>query len=293
MEQSISRHLTDYFNTDYIKLKPVSGGDINLSFKVEIENKNKKENEVESYFVKANKSKFAYQMFQTESKGLEQLKQGTTKVPKVLLIESLVDEGSILLMEHLSETVAIEKHWEELAIHLAQIHRTSETYFGNQYDNFIGTLPQVNNPTSDWAKFYAERRILPLTRKCYDNGIFSSSLISQIEKLCARLPLLFPKENPSLLHGDFWGGNKLATSKGFYFVDPSVYYGHREMDIAMSLLFGGFNQPFYEHYNDCFPLEKNWQERVALCQLYPLLVHLTLFGESYLGSVQNVAEKYS
>ena len=103
-----------------------------------------------------------------------------------------------------------------------------------------------------------------------------------------------PEEKPALIHGDLWSGNFMADKNGEPVIyDPAVYYGNREMDIAMSLLFGGFNKSFYDYYNEAFPMQPNWKERIQLCQLYPLLVHLILFDGNYYYSVMNIINFYS
>ena len=117
--------------------------------------------------------------------------------------------------------------------------------------------------------------------------------MADFEELFVKLPNLFPNEKPSLLHGDLWSGNFLIKNKDTpVLIDPAIYYGYREMDIAMSKLFGGFNSDFYDYYNETFPLEKEWEERVKLCNLYPLLVHVNLFGGGYLNQVKNILSYY-
>ena len=114
-----------------------------------------------------------------------------------------------------------------------------------------------------------------------------------LKNYAAGFDILFPREDPALIHGDLWSGNFLSNEIGEPVIfDPAVYYGNREMDIAMSLLFGGFDKSFYFHYNEFFPLQPDWKERIRLCQLYPLLVHLILFGGHYYTSVISTIKAY-
>ena len=111
--------------------------------------------------------------------------------------------------------------------------------------------------------------------------------------LFERLPDIFPAEKPALLHGDLWSGNYITGKNGeAWLIDPAVYYGNREADIAMTRLFGGFNATFYSAYNDEYPLESGWEERLDYFNLYPLLVHINLFGSSYLNQIQNILSKF-
>jgi fructosamine-3-kinase len=125
-------------------------------------------------------------------------------------------------------------------------------------------------------------------RQAYDKGRLDKTLSDQLEKLYPKLESFFPTEEPSLLHGDLWSGNYLVNDGKPCFMDPAVYYGHREVDIAMSLLFGGFGKEMYEVYNDYFPLEKGWEKRVDVANLYPLMVHVNLFGASYSQRVKSI-----
>jgi fructosamine-3-kinase len=141
--------------------------------------------------------------------------------------------------------------------------------------------------------FYAFNRLLPLIRLAYDQQIVEKSMVQQVEALCKQLPQLFPVEPPALLHGDLWSGNFMVGSNGRACVyDPAVYYGHREMDLAMTRLFGGFDTRFYYAYQAVYPLQPEWQQRIGICQLYPLLVHLVLFGGNYYGSIKEILQSY-
>jgi fructosamine-3-kinase len=160
-------------------------------------------------------------------------------------------------------------------------------------NNYIGSLNQKNDYCDTWSEFYATQRIMPLIRLAFDQHKCTKEDVALTESLCKRLYTLFPEEKPVLIHGDLWSGNFMSDADGQPVIyDPAVYYGSREMDVAMSLLFAGFDKSFYEYYNDAFPLESNWKGRIQLCQLYPLLVHLNLFGGHYYYSVMDVIKKY-
>ncbi|MBK8953672.1 MAG: fructosamine kinase family protein [Chitinophagaceae bacterium] len=146
-------------------------------------------------------------------------------------------------------------------------------------------MPQLNRQYYTWSELYTHCRIMPLVSRLYGEGAFSSNDVKTAEHFCSRLNELFPDEKPALLHGDLWGGNYLITTGGLAALfDPAVYYGHREMDIGMTKLFGGFNQQFYGAYNAACPLEKGWEKRLPFTQAYPLLVHAVLFGGHYVRS---------
>jgi fructosamine-3-kinase len=123
----------------------------------------------------------------------------------------------------------------------------------------------------------------------FERGHCSKTDLAAADKFCGQLTTIFPAEPPSLLHGDLWAGNYLIHSAGYAAIyDPAVYFGHREMDIGMTRLFGGFDQRFYAAYDRCYPLEKGWQTRLSVSQLYPILVHAVLFGGHYVSSAMSI-----
>jgi fructosamine-3-kinase len=180
-----------------------------------------------------------------------------------------------------------------LGQHLADQHRCSSKSFGWEEDNYIGSLPQINTYKTNWSDFYAENRILFQIKIAFDSGIINKEVLNKVERFSAKIEEIFPNESPALLHGDLWGGNYfIDQNQQPLFYDPAVYYGHREIDIAMTRLFGGFSPEFYESYNESFPLEKDWESRIQFGQLYPNLVHLNLFGVGYLSSVVDVVGRF-
>jgi fructosamine-3-kinase len=126
-----------------------------------------------------------------------------------------------------------------------------------------------------------------------DKGSMGRDTVQAFERFYNRLDEIFPVERPSLVHGDLWGGNYMSSETGEpVLIDPAVYYGHREMDIGMSRLFGGFAARFYDIYNGVFPLEPGWEERMDYCNIYPLMVHVNLFGGGYLQSVIRILKGF-
>jgi protein-ribulosamine 3-kinase len=179
--------------------------------------------------------------------------------------------------------------WEKFGQSLALMHIQPQEYFGLSEYNYIGSLKQNNDQHNEWYSFYTECRIMPLLKKLFEIGSFSSTNIKDAEFFCNRVKDIFPSDPSSLLHGDLWAGNYLISSSGYAAIfDPAVYFGHREMDIGMTKLFGGFDQRFYEAYNETYPLENGWEKRLPITQLYPLLVHAVLFGGHYISEVKHI-----
>ncbi len=266
--------------------KAVHGGDINEAHWL-------KTNDAE-YFLKINKASLYPGMFEQEAKGLDALRSaGSLVVPKVIRHGKVNDE-QWLLLEWLDKGSADKNSMQNFGVALAKQHQQTQSFFGWHENNFIGSLVQVNNQHATWHSFYAACRILPLVKHLVEAGSFTRQDSSATSLLCTRLKGLFPEEPPALLHGDLWGGNYMITTNGKAAIfDPAVYYGHREMDLGMTRLFGGFDAAFYEAYQSTYPLEKGWQQRLPLTQLYPLLVHAVLFGGHYISSAKQIIQEFS
>jgi fructosamine-3-kinase len=218
---------------------------------------------------------------------------GALRTPRVLdvaegyLALAWVDGGS------LNATGA-----EELGRGLALTHIAGAPCFGDPGcigPARLGTLRLPNEPTSDWATFYSERRLAPLTAEGRRRGRISSSGAAALERVCERLPALVgPAEPPARLHGDLWGGNVLADRDGRpWLIDPCAHGGHREVDLAMLRLFGSPPERTFAAYAEVAPLADGWRERVELYQLLPLLVHALLFGGGYVASAERIAQRLS
>jgi len=266
------------------KITPLSGGSINDAYCVSHANKN--------WFIKLN-SKTKYPgMFELESKGLKLLKNSDFIIPGVISYGEYLDY-SYLILDFIDTLSEQQMNWHLFGKNLAKMHQLSNDVFGLDYQNYIGSLEQKNNSAITWEEFYANQRILALSESAFNLGLLSNAGIKSAERLCAKLQDLLPKESPSLLHGDLWQGNLLCNKDSKpVLIDPAVYYGHREMDLAMLFLFGSIPNDSILEYELTYPLEKGWKKRMDIHQLYPLLVHLILFGESYYGSVNSILKKY-
>ena len=234
-------------------------------------------------------------MFEQEAKGLQWLQgnHGLT-IPKVIHCASS-QEPPYLILEWLDAGPRHPKFDECLGTGLATLHLDAPTSFGWEQSNFIGSLPQSNQPEATWTEFYRTQRLMPQMERAIASNGLSPNCIQALERLLLRLEDLLPNhEPPARLHGDLWSGNVHRDSQGKpALIDPAVYGGHREMDLGMMKLFGGFNQRTFDAYHATYGLEPGWEQRVELNQLYPLLVHVNLFGGHYGQSVARIAKRYA
>ena len=267
------------------KASPLSGGDINDAFELELRDGRR-------LFLKTNRAAPAG-MFQAEARGLAWLAEARAlHVPDVVAVAD--DRVSFLVLELVEPGSRRRAFDEELGRALAVLHRASPATFGLDHDNFIGSLPQSNRPHARWTDFFQSERLEPQLRLATERGRATGAMRRGFERLFARLAALVgPEEPPARLHGDLWGGNLHVTPDGApCLIDPAAYGGHREVDLAMMRLFGGFAERVFSAYSEAFPLAPGHAERVPLYQLYPLLVHVNLFGGGYAASVERVLERY-
>lgn len=279
LEQAIQMQVKIY------SVSPVGGGSINDTFRVETSSG--------IYFVKKNSASRYPAMFEKEAKGLQVLADaGEITVPEVIAFGES-DDDAFLILEFIQSGARPASFWDDFARQLANLHRHSSGSFGLDHDNYIGSLVQYNRQHKTWADFFREERLEVQLRLAIDNHKMGKETMMAFGRFYNKLNEIFPPEPPALLHGDLWGGNYMVDEKGSPLViDPAVYYGHREMDLGMSQLFGGFDVRFYEAYQRYFPLEKGWQQRLDYCNLYPLMVHVNLFGGSYTGSVKAILKVF-
>ena len=235
-------------------------------------------------FVKSNRAAPAG-MFAAEARGLDWLGQARAlRVPKVM-----AQGPDFLVLEYIRPGRRQPDFDGLLGRGLAALHRAGAPSFGLDHDNFIGRLPQSNQPLPTWAEFYRERRLRPQLRLAVDGHRASPAMRHGFDSLLARLEeIVGPPEPPARVHGDLWGGNAMVDVQGLpCLIDPEVHGGHREIDLAMMRLFGGFGPRVFAAYEEAFPLPPGHEARVPLYQLYFLMVHVNLFGGSYVASVEH------
>ncbi|MDO5367165.1 fructosamine kinase family protein [Kocuria sp.] len=235
-------------------------------------------------------------VLELEAAGLEALRAAAPaelSVPRVIRVS---DQGLVLEWINESYGAGGPPTEAECGSGLARIHRADAPHFGAidpELPQRIGSFPVDLSPTDDWADFLLHRRIEPLLRTAIDTGKLDPAASDLLAELAPRAAeLAGPTEPPSLLHGDLWAGNRVIDASGHnWLVDPSSFYGHREYDLAMMLLFGGFGEACFNAYNDVYPLADGWRERVPWYQVPPLLVHAIRFGGGYGNSVLNALQR--
>jgi fructosamine-3-kinase len=285
LPEEIKQACEQLIGTNTIKSRSVSGGSINQAFRLETEKG--------AYFLKINRSPLAKRMLSTEARGLQGLRDANTiRIPKVLAQDETA-AYAYLLLEMIESGPRDAMFWKRFGEELALLHRQTNDNFGWEEDNYIGSLPQSNGQHDNWADFYREERLLPQLNMAIKANVLWPGARTQFDQLFDKLPELCPEEPPALTHGDLWGGNFLSTANGEpVLIDPAVSYAHREMDLAMSKLFGGFSPAFYEAYEANYPTVPGFDERLEVYQLYYLLVHVNLFGGGYVGSTRAALERY-
>jgi fructosamine-3-kinase len=263
---------------------PVSGGSISGSYFAEINNG-------KSLFIKKNRVS-PENLFKCERNGLAALKSSGARVPEVYKV--FIDAGhQYIVMQYIERTSQSKSSDYNFGRELAELHRKDA---GNKYgfseNNYIGANRQFNDYSASWVSFFAEMRLGYQLKLAVNKKYFDDHEADVFSKLIDRLGDIIPEDKPSLIHGDLWGGNYINSAEGCYLIDPAVYFGSREADIAMTELFGGFSNEFYRGYNDVYPLDKGYRERRDLYNLYHILNHLNLFGLSYKNQALSIAKRY-
>ena len=267
------------------EIRSIGGGCINEA--------NSLKTNIGKFFIKYNSAAAYPGMFEKEAAGLKILADTKTiEIPEVIS-SAETGEYAYILLRYIETGIISSNFRNDFGTKLADLHRNTNDYFGLDHDNYIGSLVQRNNPHPDFFSFFISERIEPQLKEARNKGAFSQSETRYFDSLFNVLHNIIPVEKPALIHGDLWSGNYMVTADGSpCLVDPAICYSHREADIAMTQLFGGFHPEFYHAYNQAWPMEKDWQKRMDIFNLYPLLVHVNLFGGSYARQVLQIIRQF-
>jgi fructosamine-3-kinase len=263
------------------KIKSVSGGDINDSYLLETK--------TNRYFMKVQPGR-GEKFFAHEIEGLNLL-GAIANTPKIITSGEVNQDGYLIL--NWIDTGRGSQF--ELGKMVAVVHQQHVPRFGLDHNFTAGKLPKINTRQSDWVTFYINQRLKPLVNLAIKNGRWNDWRQTHFQSLCDQFATYYTTHQviPSLLHGDLWAGNYMFEKTGEpMLIDPDVFYGDRELDIAMTTIFGGFDHDFYEGYNSVYPLLRGLNQRIGWYQLNYLLAHLNLFGESYGSMVDQILGKY-
>lgn len=260
--------------------RPLGGGSINDAWQLELENG-------DSLFLKTHGRPPAG-FFEAEAAGLRAMANtATVRVPAVVAVDE-----AFLVLEWLEGSQA-GSYWTTFGEQLAAMHSHTNNRFGFDRDNFCGLTPQPNPWMEDGFRFFAQARLLHQGRLARDSGRLERADINRLETLAARLDRWIPEQPASLIHGDLWGGNAHTGPNGEpVLIDPATHYGWPEADLAMTTMFGRFHRDFYEAYLANGAVERDWEERIPLYNLYHELNHLNLFGGPYGQAVRRTLERF-
>ena len=287
LKDDIKNKIDEFTGSTIISVTSLSGGCISDAYKIVTADGRK-------LFLKLN-YKSAEDMFVKEAHGLSELgKADSIRIPEVYLFDSTY------IVTELIEAGSKSKNFSEnFGRKFAGMHKYTQNGFGFYEDNYIGSNHQPNVPDAgeknDWVSFYFNKRILFQFRLAEKNGYATSELRNSISALEEQIGdiLKGSEEKPSVLHGDLWGGNYMVDENGeACLIDPAVYYGHREADLAMTKIFGGFDSKFYSAYNEYFPLPEGYEFRENIYKLYHILNHLNLFGRGYYEQAMSLIKGY-
>jgi fructosamine-3-kinase len=285
MDRHLAEAIAGALGADVSDAQPVSGGDVAVSYRVELAGGR-------VIFAKTHRNPTPG-FFTTEALGLQWLgAAGAIGVPEVLAV---ADEPAFLALSWIEAGAPAPTTEPALGRQLAALHRSGAPSFGREDRRTTGSRRLPNDPAATWSEFYATRRLLPLARLAREAGALAPPVIARLEVVAGRLEELGgPAEPPARLHGDLWSNNRLVGVGGRnWLIDPAAHGGHREFDLAMMRLFGGFGDACFAAYEESYPLAGGWRDRVALHQIAPLVVHAIKFGGGYRASAAAAIARYS
>ena len=277
IERSLEAHI--------VSVRPVRGGDVAVAFACDLDDGRR-------VFAKTHSAAPPH-FFTTEPTGLAWLRAAdAVAIPEALAVSD--DPPNHLVLEWISEGGPVRTTERDLGTALAALHRAGAPSFGRADRRTTGSRGLPNEPCATWAEFYATNRLLPLAKLSRDAGALPDTAIREMEQLAGRLDRFGgTEEPPARLHGDLWAGNRLVDTEGHnWLIDPAAHGGHREFDLAMMRLFGGFGDECFAAYAGVFPLADGWEERVPLHQIAPLVVHAIKFGGGYVGAATAAITRY-
>jgi len=270
---------------EILEIRSIGGGCINEAYSLKTNSGR--------FFIKYNSASAFPGMFEKEAAGLQLLAETKTIVVPEVIDTNEAGKYAYLLLNFIESGSEGRNFWHDFGTKLADLHRNTNKYFGLDHDNYIGSLVQKNTYHPDFFSFFISERIEPQLKEARNKGALSQGEKRYFDSLFNTLHNIIPVEKPALIHGDLWSGNYMVSANGSpCLIDPAVYYGHREADIAMTQLFGGFHPDFYSAYSQAWPMEKDWQKRIDIFNLYPLLVHVNLFGGSYARQVLQIIRQF-
>jgi fructosamine-3-kinase len=285
MDRHLAEAIGRALGAELCRVRPVYGGDVAISYRAELA-------DGRVVFAKTHRNPTPG-FFTTEAQGLQWLgAAGSIGVPEVLAV---ADEPAFLVLSWIEAGTPASTTEAEFGHELAALHRSGAPSFGREDRRTTGSRRLPNDPAATWSEFYATRRLLPLARLARDAAALPPTVIAGLETLAGRLEELGgPAEPPARLHGDLWSNNRLVGAGGRnWLIDPAAHGGHREFDLAMMRLFGGFSEACFAAYEESHPLADGWRERVALHQIAPLVVHAIKFGGGYRASAAAAIARYA
>jgi fructosamine-3-kinase len=247
-----------------------------------------------SVFAKFSQATNGAEQFEIEIAGLRLLaKKSGVLIPAPVGIVP-AGNGTILILEQVQAVERTPHDWRQIGRALARIHKVKSNKFGLETHSYFGPLYQDNTPMNDWSSFYAERRLVPGMKLAVDSGNLPPSLAKQLERIIARLPDLCGQQViPSLLHGDAQQNNFISSDMGTFVIDPAVYFGNPEMDLAYIDYFQAVPNDVFEGYQEELPIDAGFWERRPLWRIWGYLAAVTVEGAGYLGKLTEAIQRYA